>query len=130
VLAEHLGAAPGPRPTARDGEHYIDTVPKHGYRFIAPGQHRSGGCCMARLRPPDSSQRGAKPVGEGLPGRAAAMALSALAGAGASVGVVGSSTSRLSNARRRNRPIAVFPFRTLGGSKDDEYLGIGSGGRG
>ena len=111
-----------------DDSHYIETVPKHGYRFAVPVRIEDLGGCVGTPAPETSNARPSSRATSRVSGRQSVAILviivlcAALAGllvyrraisGGASERAVGSS-----------RSIAVLPFTSID-SSDRDYFGLG-----
>jgi TolB-like protein/DNA-binding winged helix-turn-helix (wHTH) protein/tetratricopeptide (TPR) repeat protein len=130
VLRKALGDRPD-RPT------YIETVSKHGYRFIAPvrsavpsspGAAAPGPARASRPSPPDAATPGEPVRGSWRRRRFAAVAIVAI-GAGLASLLLSMHERRSAHGAGRPVPqvtsIAVLPLTNLTGSKEDEWFADG-----
>ena len=107
-------------------DHYIETVPKRGYRFTATVtqiEPERGAASQAEAPLPQEQAMPGTPVAAKTR-RMAVIAL-ALAAIGVIGWLVGVSRSRKVQRLSEVRSIAVLPFRPLGATADQDFLGAG-----
>lgn len=110
TLRKALGDSP-------EGNLYIRTIPRHGYRFVA--EVRLVSPPGAAAQPPPAPQA---PVRGRVSRRTLLLAAAAVA---VSAGATYVLSSRSAPTARERVMLAVLPFENLGGSEDDEYLADG-----
>lgn len=113
TLRKALGDSP-------EGTHFIHTIPRHGYRFVAEVRVVEPGTPAAGPGP-DSPALGAPPRRRAWP-RLALVALAAVALSATATYLL---SPRAAVPAKGRVMLAVLPFENLGESADDEYLADG-----
>jgi DNA-binding winged helix-turn-helix (wHTH) protein/TolB-like protein/Flp pilus assembly protein TadD len=107
-----------------DGQHYIETVPRRGYRFVAPVSYESDKSEEEGQSPPPADSL-TNPSRRKLSRAALAIAALLIASAGVFAYWLFGGRAGPAEVRPAVKHIAVLPFKSLNSDGRDEYLGLG-----
>jgi TolB-like protein/DNA-binding winged helix-turn-helix (wHTH) protein len=108
-----------------DAPRYIETIPKRGYRFLAPVEQLEGQTAVARETPAAGPAPSAGEVVEGSDGRRVRLPLQWIAAAILLLVVGGSMALFLRASSAGVDSLAVLPFANLTGSAANEFVADG-----
>ncbi|MGH9769956.1 MAG: winged helix-turn-helix domain-containing protein, partial [Blastocatellia bacterium] len=137
-LAQHIFTLRRALSDGQNGCQYIETIPRRGYCFVAevreerddlivddPARPRANLDHEKETNAPATGGRSERKIGHRSAGRVMAVSLSLIALTAALVHYRIASKSKETGSTASVRSLAVLPFKTIGGERGDDYLGLG-----